>query len=237
MKDLLGLVGLSEKEAKIYLELTKIGPVNANTLAKRLSIERTVTYNILNKLIERGLVNYIVKEKRKLFNTADPENLLKPIKEKEELLNEIIPKIKALKKVKPEETIVEIYEGKEALKTLFNIAIKIKEEILIFGGTGKAYEIFPLQIPHREKEAIKQKLRIRAIFNYEAKEHPFTKLPIVQSKYLQKGYENTATTTILGDMIAIHIVQEKPVVIAIKNKHMAQGYRNIFEFLWKYAIR
>lgn len=235
MEEILKIAGLSEKEAKIYLELTKTGPINANIVSKRLGIERTVTYNTLNKLVEKGLVNYVLKERKKLFNAADPENLLKPIKEKEELLSEIIPKIKTLQKIKPEGTVVEQYEGREALKALVNIGMKTKEEILIFGGTGRTYEQLPLQKEHREKEAIEQKLRIRAIFNYEARNHPFTKLPVVSSKYLPKGYENIATTIILGDIVSIHIIREKPIIVIIKDKDMAQGYRNLFEFLWKYA--
>ena len=94
--------GLSEKEGRIYLELLKAGPINANVLSKLLDIERTVTYNVLNKLIQKGLANYIVKDGKKLFNAAEPENLLKPLKEKEEILNALIPKIKALQKIKPE---------------------------------------------------------------------------------------------------------------------------------------
>lgn len=236
VENILRKAGLSEKEARIFLELARIGPINANVLSKRLGIERTVVYNTLNKLIEKGIVSSIVKERKKLFRTADPENLLRPIKEKEELIKSIVPEIRALQKEKPEETIVEVYEGKEALKTLYNLAIKTKEDILIFGGTGKAYEELPLQIPHLEKEAVRKKLHIRAIFNYSVRRHKFTKLPIVKSKYLPKKNESKITTSIIDKLVAIHILINKPFIIIIKNEYLAESYRNLFEFLWEHAF-
>ena len=59
--------GLTGNEAKVYLELLRKGALSANDLAKKISMDRTLTYTVLNHLIEKGLVNYVIKEKKKFF--------------------------------------------------------------------------------------------------------------------------------------------------------------------------
>jgi len=56
--------GLTRNEAKVYLELSKKGESSANQIAKELGIDRTLTYTILNHLIEKGQVTYIKKENK-----------------------------------------------------------------------------------------------------------------------------------------------------------------------------
>jgi hypothetical protein len=66
------------------------------------------------------------------------------------------------------------------------------------------------------------------------KNHEMTNLPNINVKYLEE-IKSPATTTIYSDKIAIHILSDKPIVIIIKNKEIAEGYRNYFNFLWKIA--
>ncbi|MCK5632701.1 hypothetical protein KAH94_03060, partial [bacterium] len=46
----LKIAGLTNNEAKVYLALLKIGQTNANILAKETSLDRSLTYTILNNL-------------------------------------------------------------------------------------------------------------------------------------------------------------------------------------------
>ena len=36
-------------------------------------------------------------------------------------------------------------------------------------------------------------------------------------------------------MDSIHLIKEKPHIVIIKNKEIAESYRNHFKILWKYA--
>ena len=47
--------------------------------------------------------------------------------------------------------------------------------------------------------------------------------------------KSKATTTIFNDSVAIHLIKEKPIIIIIKNKEIAESYQNHFEVLWKIA--
>jgi len=225
--------GLTGNEAKVYLELLKRGSISANELAKKVGLDRSLTYQLLNNLVEKGLVSYVIKENKKYFEAADPENILIKIKEQERLVESLIPDLKKIEKLKEKEQEVKVYEGKQGLKTFFEDLIKSKE-VCIFGSTGKSYDVLKFEIPHIAKKAQELGMKGKMVTSKEFKRHEMTRLPNLKVRYLEE-IKSPATTTIYEDKVAIHVLTDKPVVIIIKNKDIAEGYRNYFEFLWKRA--
>lgn len=223
--------GLAGNESKIYLELLKKGSLSANEIAKRIGMDRTLTYTVLNNLIAKGLVNYIIKENKKFFDATSPENLLNPIKEKEAFIKDLIPLLKNIEKTKETVQEVNIYVGKEGLRVLMNEISKSKS-FCSFGATGRAYDKL-YELPRLVKEMLKKGLIARIITNHKYKRHEMIKIKNIKFRFLDVKSE--VTTTILKDKLAIHLVLEKPLIIIIKNKEIAESYQNHFELLWKLA--
>ncbi len=69
-------LGLSEKEAKLYLLLLQIGSSPVSALAKRAAVKRVTVYSVLEGLVERGLVSYQNQAGGRRYNAYDPECLL-----------------------------------------------------------------------------------------------------------------------------------------------------------------
>jgi len=132
--------GLTGNQTKVYLELTKKGELSANQLSKNLGLDRTLTYTILNNLVEKGQISHITKENKKFFKVANPENLLNPIKSKEVIILDLIKELSKIKSKEQIETDINIYEGREGIRTLMKLIFKEKE-LLSFGGTGRAYDL------------------------------------------------------------------------------------------------
>ena len=55
--------GLTGNEAKVYLELLKKGELSASDVAKKISMDRTLTYTVLNHLKNNIHVYYSVRDK------------------------------------------------------------------------------------------------------------------------------------------------------------------------------
>ncbi len=220
--------GLTGNEAKIYLELVKKGELSANQIAKNLGIDRTLTYTILNHLIEKGQVSYIIKEKKKLFSCSSPDNLLNPLKSKEIVISDLIQELKKIKTEEKQDIEVKIYEGKEGIRTFVNLALKEKE-FCAFGSTGLMF--FTLyELPAMAKQAAKKGIKIRIIGNKELKsQEPFM---LKDFEYGFLDIKSEATTCIFGDYVSIHMILPKPIFILIKNKKIALSYKNHFEILW-----
>jgi len=223
--------GLTGNEAKVYLELLRKGELTANQIAKNIGMDRTLTYTVLNHLIAKGQVSYIVKGKKKVFSCSNSENLLNNIKAKEVLISDLIKELKNIKLEKPAETEINVYEGKEGIRTLMNKIIQVKH-FFSFGGTGRAYDLL-YEIPIIAKKFEKTKAFAKIIMNFRYKGHEFTKYKNIKIKYLD--VESEATTSIFGDYVSIHLIKGKPIIILIKNKDIAQSYKNYFEWMWEKA--
>ena len=223
--------GLTGNEAKIYLELLKRGEMSANDLAKKIGMDRTLTYTVLNHLIEKGMVSYVIKSNKKFFASVDPENLLNPIKEKEAFVMDFVKQLQSIKQEKDVPYEINIYEGKEGLRTLMNLVMKHKR-LCSFGATGRAYEAF-YNTPAMLKELEKKGFSARIIGSPEHKNRIEGYGKTIQVKYLD--IKSQATTSIFGDYVSIHILTQKPFIILIKNKEIAESYQNHFEVLWDKA--
>ncbi len=235
MKEELLEAGFSQREIEVYLHLIKSGETSANDVAKELGINRTVAYNTLNNLIEKGLVSHIIKKSRRMFIATDPENLLRPLKEKETLLAGIVTELKLIKQATPVTTAVEILEGKEGLKTVYELALKNRDITFYgMGVTGETIDIIQFAFPNIVKRFKSQNIKVKLIVNYDFRNKEFTKIPGVESRYLPKQYTNNATMSIFGEEVVIALGY-KPIFIHIKNKDMAEGYKNYFKILWAAA--
>jgi len=222
--------GLTGNEAKIYLTLLRRGSLPASEICKKASMDRTLTYSILNNLIEKGLVSYIVQKGKKYFESTSPQNLLNPIKEKSAFIKELIPELENLEKIKEITQEIQTFEGKSGLRSFLSILMKHKH-VDSFGATGRAYDLF-YESPRVAKELVRRGCSGRLITAPTHKKHPM-KIKKFQMRFLDLKSE--ATTTIFGDYVGIHLIKDKPIAILIKNKFIAQSYRNHFEVLWSVA--
>lgn len=225
--------GLTGNESKVYLELLRKGELSANQIAKNLSMDRTLAYTVLNHLIEKGQVGYVIKEGKKKFSTAEPENLLNSIRAKELLVGDLIKELKKIRKKDQQDVEVNVYEGKEGLRKFINMAMKYKN-FCSFGATGRAFD-FLYELPAIAKKWEKKKtFKGRIITTSDYKSHGLmTKVKNIEFRYLD--IKSESTTGIWGDYISIHLAVDKPIVIIIKNKEIAESYQNHFEVLWKVA--
>ena len=144
LQKILQELGLEEKEAKVYLELLKLNETTATKISEKTNLDRTLMYQLTNKLIEKGLVSYIIKNNVKYFSAVNPEKLVQDLKEKEKQLQKAMPELLNLKKSKEEETKVEIFKGEEGLKTVLKDIIRTKKDYIVFGEESQFQEILPI---------------------------------------------------------------------------------------------
>jgi sugar-specific transcriptional regulator TrmB len=223
--------GLTGNESKVYLELIKKGQLSANQLAKNLGIDRTLTYTILNHLIEKGQISYTIKENKKFFTASNPEHLLNLIKKKEAVILDLIKELNKIQTKEQQEINLNIYEGDEGLRSLFRLILNYKE-LVAFGGTGRAYELL-YESQQIAKETKKRNIKIKLITNLNKKEHEYSKYQNIEIK--EMPIKSEATTCTFGDYVSIHLLKDKPIIILIKNKDIAESYRNYFNFMWDKA--
>jgi len=234
IKELIDL-GLTKHQADVYLELIKKPGQTGGKLAKKLALDRSFTYGILNSLVDKGLVSYITKENKRFFQPADPDNLLKEIEEKRNKALKIVKELKLIKKNKKDELSVNVYEGKAGLKAFARDFLDSKD-FCHLGGGGKmsAFEVLRFEFPHYLKEIKKKKIKGKIITskeNIKSLKEMYKKSK-VETK-IMNNLSSEINFTAFQDKIAIFSAEEKAFVIIIENKKVCDALKNYFDNLWE----
>jgi len=225
-------LGLEAQEAKVYLTLLDLTEATATKLAERTNIGRVNMYQITNKLIEKGIVSYIIKNNVKCFSATNPETLLEDLQEKEREYKKILPKLKERQQKFTPETKVEIYRGKEGIGTILKMILRDKKDYFILGGaeecTKNFNQLMRIFVKHGEK------LKIKGRF-LERKEAEFFVGKHEEYRYIPKELFSSTTSTIWGNKFATFVWTRPFYVILVENKQVAKSNLAIFNYLWKTA--
>lgn len=234
LREILENVGLTQAESKIYMMLLKSGSSLAGDVTKKTGLHRRTVYDVLRRLIEKGLAGYIVKNNRYYFESVKPDHLKDYIKEKENLIDEAIPLLKKLDEIPKKREKAKFFTGKYGLKTVFEDQIHEKKPIFIIGASPDAYEIFKYYFKWFDKRRKKNKIHVKAIFSSSVRQK-LKKIPLAQIRFLSQQYLGLAAVNVYGNKVSLILWSEESFAILIENKDISESYRKFFELLWKQA--
>ncbi len=228
-------LGIEPREAKIYLMLLRLTSATASKVAEQVGIDRTTTYDVLSRLIERGIVSYVIRNNVKYFKASSPEQLLLDLKEKEKHLKEVMPNLLALKKHEKEETSVELFKGKEGINSVLKIILQDKKDYLFVGGAQDFCRTIPIFMNQFLRKCYNQKIRGKLVCeegfgdNKEDVIGKYETYKLISKKFV------SSTIKVWGNKTAFFIFTEPYHAILIKSKEVADRQRLFFEHLWKQA--
>ena len=236
--EILRKIGLSNGEITLYSALLETGRAPVNKIHEKTGIERRNIYDILNKLIERGLITYIMENKRRLFQITHPTRIIGYLEEKKhdleitekEIKKEIPQLIGKFNLTKPE-TNSEIYRGYEGVKAVWEDMLNYKENCFI--GSGR---YVPKALPHWfanwNRRRIKLKVKWYNIFRHEFRNQvkPF---PYEYQKFLPKEFSgNPAAIVIYGNKTVNFMLGKEFFAFVIESKDIAENYKKYHKYLW-----
>jgi len=225
-------LGLSEGESIVYLALLKLGETSVSSLTKETGQHRTTIYDFLEQLLQRGLISYNIKAGVKFYKAGDPDKLILYLKEKENMVKQILPSLKKMA-VPRGDMSVEVYSGIEGFKSVLNDVIKTGKDLWAFGVDESFFERkFPLVM---KSHFLKEKEKGIKEFILTSSKAKFTyKYPHIEYRSVPENFFDPTATGIYGDKVFI-VVWEPFTTIMIKNKGLADSYRKHMQLLWKIA--
>ena len=227
----LSKIGLSQNEIKIYLTLLDNGSTTAGCIAKLAKIDRSSGYNSLNHLLDKGLVSYVLVGEVKEFQAVGPRRLLEYLKEQQDEVKSILPKLQQRHKSTKQEGQVRLFKGIKGVKSIFRDIARSSSPNYVFGSEGqfsKRMPEFALQFDRLKKENnVKTKMLIRDGRSEKDKKTS-------QYRYVDVD-ESIAVTNIYDDKIAIIIWTDEPEGVLIENAAAAKAYKSYFDLMWKAA--
>lgn len=235
-KAMLENLGLTSIEIDVYMSIIDLGSCLAGEITRKTGIHRRTVYDALNRLIEKGLISYIKTNNRKYFEAYPPTKLLEIIKEKETLIKEAMPELQKRFDFSKEKKETLFFRGKQAVKTVFDDQIKEGKEVLVIASTIDVNEILNYYFPKFNLQRKEKKIKMKMLFSESLKKENLVKrIPLAEIRFLKK-HESNVSTNIYRDKISIIVWGETPTATLIKEKAIADAYRNYFEMLWEKSI-
>ena len=236
--------GLSEKESKVYLACLELGDSLASDISLKSNLPRTLVYDLLERLIDLGIISYALRNNIKYFQAADPKELIRLVKEKKESLISIMPVLQKLQKIKgTKRPKVEVYEGKEGMKTVMNDILRSKvAEFLAYGSSRSSFEIIPAFMEEWHKERIKKKVVMKILYNNtkEAREKVKKKqesMKLTNYKFMSIDLQSPTSTLIYSNKVVLQNWTKEPFAVMIENEEMAENQKRYFKELWKIGTK
>ena len=232
---ILKAIGLTDVEAKVYTTLLDSGASTSGDIAKRTKIHRRTVYDSMERLVEKGLVGFMMRNQRRHYLAVNPKRLLEIVEKEEDELQSIMPALhKRFTASETEERIL-LLEGRKGLKQALQDQLTANSDILIMGDVGE-FGSWVGPFFHHFKQAVRRNgLHYRFLANEtDRREHSF---PNGEFRYLPKRYSSPSTITVYDNKVAMTVRTQSPIILVIENSTIAESYRNNFAFLWKMAKR
>jgi HTH-type transcriptional regulator, sugar sensing transcriptional regulator len=231
--------GLTETEEKVYISLAKLGQSPASEIIKKTQLHRTTIYDVLERLIEKGLISFVIKNKIKYYLTGSPskfEDLALEDKNKAEnklkLAKQIMNELSTFKKEDKEKLIVQLFVGDKGFKTVMDDIINEGKDYFILGSEGKLSNSLPTYAEQWAEKRRKKKIKAKIIYVDRANA---PKWKLNEIRYIPKEYSSPTSTTIYGKKVLIFLDESPVSMILIESEKVAKTYKNYFDLLWKIA--
>ncbi len=244
-ENLLEEIGLTKGEIKVYLTLLKLGEVTTGKIIEEAQVSSGKIYEILNKLVKKGLVSYIIKEKTKYFSSASPNRILDYIHEKEKQLNQKeqellkgLPSLLAIEKAGKKEYETKIFKGLKGIQTAIFESLQdlnSKDEVLAMGIRSSKEEKYNLLWQRWHIKRVSKKIICRAIFSDRNTDYykTFKKMKFAEVRVLEGT--TPSAIDIMKERVLIFTYGEEPSCLVIENSEIAQSFKTFFETLWGIA--
>ena len=231
-------LGLSNGEVKVYSALISIGTSSLIGIQEKTGIERRNIYDILNKLIDKGLATYVTENKIKVFQCAPPKKLQEKLSAKEKKLAELKNKLSDISSVyessKPAIR-AEVFRGKEGIKSIFEDTLNYGEVYFISGG-HYVIKFLPEYWLSYNRRRIERKIKWINLWRHDLKEK-IQPLELEKIKILPKEFSgNPNVIFIYGNKVA-NVLWSDFFAFAIDSKAVAENYKNYHKYLWDNIAR
>lgn len=236
-------IGLSEKEAAVYLALLELGSDTVQNIAKKSSVNRATTYVILDSLRKKGVVSTVDKGKKTYFTAESPEELVRvlhlkeaEIKERERELHTLLPQLKAIYNRAENKPVVRFYEGKEAIKAMHNEFLRSPEEDmdLIYSRDHIEKAFSENERKYFGDQRRESNKKIRTLYTYNRGDLPQV-AGALRRKIPTDLFPISCDIAIIGNKVRVVSLGEVPSGIIVEDKETAKTLHSIFNLAWEAA--
>lgn len=243
--DALKTIGFTNGEAKAYFALLTLGPTTIGPLIEKSGVSASKAYNIVDKLVAKGLGSVSIVEGKKTFSPTTPKRILEYLDEQEETIKKnkervkkIIPLLELKKETAQKKPVIETAKGKGGFESLFEEALEKTlngEEYLAIAGRRISFKLQNYWFEQSKKISEKNISQYLAYehdtwYKKDPKIHQRHKRKQFYPKILGKKYSNLPNIMVLGDKTLVTDTEDDEVfTLIIRNKNLTAAMKKL---LW-----
>lgn len=235
-------LGLSEKEAKIYLALLQLGPATPYQIANKAGIKRPTSYVITEELVEKGLIVHVPGEDKKRYIARTPDAFIEEQGEKLRAARAILPELRSFQKGTVEKPSIMYYEGADGMRQAYDYKkreLHGKEIVGFFASPEDASpEVTKVFLEWNEyKEKYGPKVRGLTVDNSNLKDYAKYLEPdkgSIEAKFLPPELYSAKVSIESCDKKFVRIcLIESAQTLIIESPKFAVALGETFELLWR----
>ena len=234
-------LGYSPAEVAVYLVSLRMGEGAIADIARNVKLPRTTVQEIIEKLHERGLLNYRLVHRRRVWSAENPEKLLIQIRESEAAFVSVLPDLKAMRHPVGVKAGVKLYHGIKEIWSIYRDMFETKHPILCMMPWDVWLGIFGEEdLQEIIQERRRRFLRIRVLTTRSKKAEILKQKDATElrsTRFFPPETKLTTATFIFGAKVAlVSLNQEFPTAIIIEDQGIADTMTLSFEALWNQGV-
>lgn len=233
----LAQLGISGKRARFYLAALELGEASITAVAERAAIGRTTAYDILDGLINEGLLKQIEKSDKTYVVAEDPAVLIRNIEQRMRLAQEALPEIQAIYGRSLYKPRIRYYGGQSGIQTVLNDTLNCRSGELC----GILSKVELLRAPGDDfmkghiRRRIEAGLKLRVVRSPSEEiddSWQTTEKELREVRFSPQGVPFTMTSYIYDDKVAYISSRRENFALLIQSQEFAGLQKALFETLW-----
>ncbi len=239
-------IGLTDGEIRVYLALLKLGPSTTGPITDKSKVSSSKIYHILERLLQKGIVSYIIKEKTRYYQAEDPIKIKEYVNKKEEEIknqkkeiDKLIPQLQSQKQSEETKSEAQIYKGFKGIQTIADhMYSKLKKGDMFYNiGIPSFQEEKYHEYWHEDHvKRIKLGIKCKLLFNIGTPKKVLKSRNSYKdsdARYMPIPVETPSWILVYKDVVVIILQSDEPMAIEVVNKQIAHSFKQYFDAFWK----
>ncbi len=237
-------LGLTKSEISVYLALLELGSSSTGKIVEKSKAASSKVYEVLDKLIQKGLVSFVITSGVKQFEAAPASRIWDYVKEREERLTlqkvelqKLVPQLELTQQLSKHRSEATIFKGIKGVKTAYYDilrTLKKGDEYYVMGATNPSEQYFSF-IKHFHKERAARGIKVKILYSEPVQQiaNTIKDIPLTMIKFAPQELFSSAFVLMYANKTLISVATKNDItVFMIESQEVTDSLKAHFMLIW-----
>ncbi len=232
-------LGLSEKEAAVYLAALQSGPSSVQELSRLSMVKRTSVYHVIESLLSRGLVQWELRGAKEQLVAKDPTALERLLEKQRTEFLQTLPYLQSLHQFASSDSVIRHISGIAQVESAYwemLERVRPDEDYMVLSNMERWQPLISEQFAQTFlSRRGRMPIRVRMILceGKLARERLGERRKAnEQTRILPKSSLLTTNLVIVPRRVFLHQFEPPYLGMIIENQHIIRMHREMYEIMW-----